>query len=96
LRNQSRASNYSNSTIEAIFKNADENPDLIKRYVRRFQIIINNDAPAVFLYFDDKIFYSLYSRFEQARIRQRGDKQSFWRLMPFENWFVPKSLQKYP
>jgi ABC-type transport system substrate-binding protein len=96
LKNQSSASNYSNSTIEAIFQNDDENPALIRRYIRRFQIIINNEAPAVFLYFDDKIFYGLSSRFEQARIRQRGDKQSFWRLMPFENWFVPKSLQKYP
>lgn len=96
LKNQSSVSNYSSTTIEAIFKNADKNPDLIRPYVRRFQIIINNEAPAVFLYFDDKIFYGLSNRFEHARIRQSGDKQSFWRLMPYENWFVPKSLQKYP
>lgn len=96
LKNQSVANNYSNTTIEAIFQNSDSNPDLIRRYIRRFQIIINNEAPAVFLYFDDKIFYGLSNRFEQARIRQSGDKQSFWRLMPYENWFVPKPLQKYP
>ncbi|UCF65334.1 MAG: ABC transporter substrate-binding protein [bacterium] len=96
LKNQSAVTNYSNPTIEAIFRRADNNPDLIKQYIRRFQIIINNEAPAIFLYFDDHIFYALYNRFEQARIRQSGDSRSFWRLMPYENWFVPKSLQKYP
>jgi ABC-type transport system substrate-binding protein len=95
LKNQTSVSNYSNRTIEAMFKRADNNPDLRKQYLQRFQIFLHRESPAVFLYFDDKIIYALDNRFENTRVRYSSDNIFYLRLMPFENWFVPKSLQKY-
>ena len=95
LKNQTSVSNYSNRTIEAMFNRADNDPDLRKQYLQRFQIFLHRESPAVFLYFDDKIIYALDNRFENTRVRYSSDNIFYLRLMPFENWFVPKSLQKY-
>jgi ABC-type transport system substrate-binding protein len=95
LKNQTSVSNYSNRTIEEMFKRADNDPDLRKQYLQRFQIFLHRESPAVFLYFDDKIIYALDNRFENTRVRYSSDNIFYLRLMPFENWFVPKSLQKY-
>jgi ABC-type transport system substrate-binding protein len=95
LKNQTSVPNYSNQTIETMFKKADINPDLRKQYLQRFQIFLHRESPAVFLYFDDKIIYALDDRFENTRVRYSSDNIFYLRLMPFENWFVPKSLQKF-
>jgi ABC-type transport system substrate-binding protein len=95
LKNQGSIENYVNQTIEVIFNQADSDPKLERQYLQRFQILLHREAPAVFLYFDDKIIYALDSRFEGARISSSSDNVFFLRLNPFENWYVPKSLQKY-
>ncbi len=89
--------NYANPFIERLFNQADNRPALQKQVISRFQIFLHQNAPAVFLYFDDKIIYAVNNRFQNVRVSYSSDnKVYYYRLMPFENWFVPKNLQKYP
>jgi len=89
--------NYTNPIIERLFAQAELDPNARKVLIQRFQIILHQEAPAIFLYFDDKIIYALNNRFQNDRISYSNDeKVYYYRLMPLENWFVPKNLQKYP
>lgn len=95
LKNAKFSLNYTNPTIEYLFEQPKTSAQERKAYMNRFQIILHQDAPAVFMYFDDKIIYAVNSRFQNFRIRKSSDNSYFHRLVPFENWFVPKPLQKY-
>jgi peptide/nickel transport system substrate-binding protein len=97
LKKEGYVINYSNPLIERLFSQADRRPQLQKQVISRFQIFLHQNAPAVFLYFDDKIIYAVSTRFQNMRVSYSSDnKVYYYRLMPFENWFVPKNLQKYP
>jgi ABC-type transport system substrate-binding protein len=97
LRKDNSAVNFSNSIIERIFSQADLDQDARKILIQRFQIVLHQEAPALFLYFDDKIIYALNNRFQNVRVSYSNDEKIYYyRLMPLENWFVPKNLQKYP
>lgn len=95
LKNSNYKANYFNPTIEKLFKQADKDTKLRKQFVRRYQIFLRQDSPVVFLYFDDKIIYGVKSRFQNVRVSFSSGSTFYYRLSPFENWFVPKSLQKY-
>ncbi len=95
LKNENNQVNYYNPTLENIFKRVNANRDLQNQIIQRFQIFLHQDSPAVFLYFDDKILYAVKNRFQNFRSPFSSDKIYYYRLAPFENWFVPKALQKY-
>ncbi|MBN2365711.1 MAG: ABC transporter substrate-binding protein [Calditrichaeota bacterium] len=96
LKNKGGATNYVNPLIERLFAQGDAQPNLRKKIISRFQIFLYQNAPAIFLYFDDEIIYAVDSRFQNMRVSYSSEKVYYYRLMPFENWFVPKNLQKYP
>ncbi len=95
LKKQAPYINYNNPFIEKLFKQADADPGLLKPIVQRYQIFLHQDAPVVFLYFDDTIIYAVRNRFKNVRVSSTSGKSYYHRLSPFENWFVPKPLQKY-
>jgi len=95
LKNENNRVNYYNPTLENIFRRVNANRDLQNQIIQRFQIFLHQDAPAVFLYFDDKIIYAVKNRFQNFRSPFSSEKMYYYRLAPFENWFVPKALQKY-
>ena len=95
LKNENKQVNYFNPTLESIFKRVNGNQDLQNQIIQRFQIFLHQDSPAVFLYFDDKIIYAVKNRFQNFRTSFSSGKVYYFRLAPFENWFVPKALQKY-
>jgi len=95
LKNENNQVNYYNPTLENIFKRVNANRDLQNQIIQRFQIFLHQDSPAVFLYFDDKILYAVKNRFQNFRSPFSSGKIYYYRLAPFENWFVPKALQKY-
>lgn len=97
LKNVPYGTNYSNSILEKLFAQAENDQNARKILIQRFQIILHQDAPAVFLFFDDRVIYAVNNRFQNIRISySNAEKVYYYRLMPFENWFVPKSKQKYP
>lgn len=97
LKNTPSAANYSNSILEKLFAQAENDQNTRKILFQRFQIILHQEAPAIFLFFDDRVIYAVNSRFQNIRISySNAEKVYYYRLMPFENWFVPKNIQKYP
>jgi ABC-type transport system substrate-binding protein len=97
LKNSNFSVNYSNSILERLFAQAENDQNARKILIQRFQIILHQEAPALFLHFDDKIIYAINNRFQNIRVSYSNDeKVYYYRLMPFENWFVPKNLQKFP
>ncbi|GAB4333982.1 MAG: hypothetical protein Kow0037_12400 [Calditrichia bacterium] len=96
LKKRSPVTNYVNKTIEQMFLKADKDEEFKKRFMRRYQIFIHQDSPIIPLYFDNDIIYAVHARFRNIRMPFSSGKFYFYRLNPFENWFVPKVLQKYP
>lgn len=95
LRKEKPFSNYSNQMLERLFKQADMDPAMRKSAIERFQIFLHRQVPVIPLYFNNTIFYAVRNRFRNIRISFISGKTYFHRLNPFENWFVPKPLQKY-
>jgi ABC-type transport system substrate-binding protein len=95
LKNNDFAPNYVNETLERAMNEADRDREYRKLFIQRYQTFLYRDAPAVFLFFDDKIIYAVKNRFKNFRVNFNNNNVYYFRLAPFEDWFVPKSLQKY-
>ncbi|MFZ0388846.1 MAG: hypothetical protein WAN36_00190, partial [Calditrichia bacterium] len=95
LKGKEPAVNYQNPTLERLFNQVEVNPDQWQQLARRYQIALHQDAPVVFLYFDDKIIYAVNNRFQNVRVPFSNGTSYYFRLNPLENWFVPKSMQKF-
>lgn len=95
LKKEKPFSNYSNQTLERLFRQADLDPEMRKSVIERFQIFLHQQVAVIPLYFNNTIFYAVRNRFRNIRISFISGKTYFHRLNPFENWFVPKPLQKY-
>lgn len=96
LRNTSVHTNFRNLTMEKLLNRRRGTPKSDKQTIQRFQIILHQEAPVVFLFFDEKILYAVQNRFQDVRLSYSSKNSYFYRLNPFENWFVPRSLQKLP
>ncbi len=96
LRKNSANVNYSNPTLDRLFEGSEINRTLRDKTVQRMEIALYQDAPVAFIYFDDKIIYAIKNRFQNIRVTYSSGRTFYHRLNPFENWFVPKALQKYP
>ncbi len=95
LKGNLSAINYQNPTIDKLFSRADRDKSIRKQVIQRFQVYLRQDSPAVFLFFDDKVIYAVNQRFRDIRTPFRSSSGFYYRLNPFEDWYVPKSLQRY-
>ncbi len=95
LRKRKSFNNYRSLTIERLFKGVENNSIPLSQLYTRYQIVIHQEAPVVFLFFQDKIIYAVQNRFQNIRVSYSKGKMYYYRLNPLENWFVPKVLQKY-
>ncbi|GAB4368430.1 MAG: hypothetical protein Kow0042_09610 [Calditrichia bacterium] len=95
LRSKASQINYYNPTIEKMFARADRDPMYRKQTIQRLQIALHQDSPLIPLYFDESIIYAVNNRFQKIRVSFNIGKIYYYRLNPFENWFVPKPMQKY-
>ncbi len=96
LKNADAQTNYQSLALERLLKIGATTPDPAKQLIQRLQIILNQDTPVVFLFFDEKIIYAVHNRFKEIRVTFMDGESFYHRLNPFENWFVPKPLQKFP
>lgn len=95
LRGDIQKPNYQNRHIDRVLNLAYRNPQLRKQLLQRFQLYVRRDLPVIFLFFDHQIIVAVSSRFHNVRNIYRTEYNYYYRLNPFSNWFVPKSLQKY-
>jgi len=95
LNGNSSEKNYQNDVIERLLLLAKTDKDLEKTLYQRFQIYLKRDVPVIFLFFNHRIIVAVNSRFRNIRTTFRVGDFFFYRLIPIENWFVPKPLQKY-
>ncbi|NOX36074.1 MAG: ABC transporter substrate-binding protein [Calditrichaeota bacterium] len=95
LRGEFKNPNYRNRHIDRIFNISYRDDKIRKELIKRFQLYVRRDLPAIFLFFDRKIIVAVNSRFHNVRSVFRDEYTYYYRLNPISNWFVPKELQKY-
>ncbi len=87
--------NYTNPNLERLFTAAETRPELRRQVLQRFQYYLRQETPCTFLFFSDQILIAVNARFQDVRRSYRTSGEYFYRLNPFKDWYVPKSLQKY-
>lgn len=87
--------NYHNRNIDQLISHTYRDRNVQENLFQRFQLYLSRDVPVFFLFFDQRIIIAINSRFHNFRTTYRENNRQFLRLSPFENWFVPKALQRY-
>ena len=67
----------------------------ISRIMRQMQVQINQFSPSIFLFFEDRIYYVINERFRNTNNRIFQNLEYVIKINPKNEWFVPKSEQKY-
>lgn len=87
--------NYQNSYLDRLINLSYRDNSVKEKLYQRFQFYLKQEAPVFFLLFDQQIIVAVSSRFHNFRQTYRENDRYYYRLAPFENWFVPKVLQRY-
>lgn len=87
--------NYQNRHLDQLIDMSYRDKTVREKLFQRFQHYLDRDAPAFFLFFDQRIIVAINSRFHNFRTTYRENDRYYYRLSPLENWFVPKILQRY-
>lgn len=67
----------------------------LSRIMRQMHVQINQFSPAIFLFFEDRIYYVIHDRFENTNNRIFQKLEYVVKLNPKNEWSVPKSKQEY-
>ena len=87
--------NYQNNYLDQLVNLSYRNKSVQEKLFQRFQYYLKREAPAFFLFFDQRIIVVINSRFHNFRTTFRDNDRFYMRMSPLENWYVPKTLQKY-
>jgi len=87
--------NYQNNYLDQLINLSYRDKNIKQNLYQRFQYYLKRELPAFFLFFDQRIIVAVNSRFRNYRTSFREGDRTFIRMQPFENWFVPKVLQRY-
>lgn len=87
--------NYQNSYLDRLINLSYRDKNIKPNLYQRFQYYLKKELPAYFLFFDQRIIVAVNSRFRNFRTTFREGDRIYYRMAPFENWFVPKILQRY-
>lgn len=87
--------NYQNSYLDQLVNLSYRDKNVRQNLYQRFQYYLKKELPAFFLFFDQRIIVAVNSRFRNYRTTFREGDRLYIRMSPFENWFVPKILQRY-
>ena len=90
LKGNGKVANFENKIIENLLSSRNLNEETQKKIIQRIQIILHQETPIIPLYFDNTILYAVHSRFNNIRISYQQGGFYYFRLNPYENWFVPK------
>lgn len=86
---------YQNSYLDQLINLSYRDKSVQEKLFQRFQYYLKREEPAFFLFFDPRIIVVVNSRFHNFRTTFRENDRFYMRMAPLENWFVPKTLQKY-
>jgi ABC-type transport system substrate-binding protein len=89
--------NFSNQQIEQLLKSSELifHENQIRPIMHRVQYLLNQQAPCIYLFFEDRIFCAIDNRFENFRDKFSENGKFFQKLYPEYDWYVPKEKQKY-
>lgn len=87
--------NYQNSYLDQLINLSYRDKNIKQNLYQRFQYYLKKELPVFFLFFDQRIIVAVNSRFRNFRTTFREGDRIYIRMAPFENWFVPKILQRY-
>lgn len=97
LRGSDSAVNFQNRQIEQLLKSAENSyhNNQIQPIMYRIQYLLGESSPCIYLFFEDRIFCAIDSRFEnfQEIFIENGKHARI--LFPEYDWYVPKEKQKY-
>lgn len=74
---------------------SDRNEELVS-LSNRFQYLLNQYSPCIFLFFEDRSFYAINPRFENVTSSYNETiNKMVTKFNPKNEWYVPKEKQKY-
>lgn len=95
LKGNLSSPNYENRYLDRLFNRSYQDYEVRERLYQRIQFYLKRELPAIFLFFDERIIVAINNRFHKFRTVFRENDRSYYRLAPFENWFVPRYLQRF-
>jgi ABC-type transport system substrate-binding protein len=95
LKGNLTSPNYENRYLDRLFNRSYQDYEVRERLYQRFQFYLKRESPAIFLFFNERVIVAINNRFHKFRTTFRENDRFYYRLAPFENWFVPKYLQRY-
>jgi peptide/nickel transport system substrate-binding protein len=89
--------NFKNQQIEQLFQSGEKifHQNQIRPIMHRIQYLLNDAAPCIYLFFEDRIFCAIDSRFENFRALFFENSRHVQIIFPEYEWYVPKEKQKY-
>jgi ABC-type transport system substrate-binding protein len=89
--------NFQNQQIEQLLKSGEMifHKNQIQPIMHRVQYLLSQQAPCIYLFFEDRIFCAIDHRFENLRDRFIENGKYATILYPEYEWYVPKEKQKY-
>ncbi len=88
--------NFNNRSIDQLFQRAEgtlSREQLIPN-LQRIQLLINQYAPCIFLFFEGRVYLAIDDRFENTRYEYTESGKYFYIMNPKQEWYVP-GQQRY-
>jgi peptide/nickel transport system substrate-binding protein len=97
LNNLKGFKSFSERRIDVVIDRSEKTYTLneILPNLQRIQYLFNEYSPCVFLFFENRTYYAINSRFENTREVFREDLKYQTKLTPKYEWYVPEEKQKY-
>ena len=97
LKSENGYRNYNDRVLNSAVSQSERaySDEQISRIMRQMQVQINQFSPSIFLFFEDRIYFVINDRFRNTNNRIFQNLEYVIKINPKNEWFVPKSEQKY-
>ena len=82
---------FNNRSINQLFQRAEgilSREQLIPN-LQRIQLLINQNAPCIYLFFEGRVYLAIDDRFENTRFEYTERSKYFYIMKPKQEWYVP-------
>jgi hypothetical protein len=97
LKGDGQFVNFQDQQIEQLLKSSELifHTNQLRPIMHRIQYLLSEQAPCIYLFFEDRIFCAVDNRFETYRDIFHENGRYVRKLYPEYEWSVPKEKQKY-
>jgi peptide/nickel transport system substrate-binding protein len=97
LKGDNRFLNFRNPQIEQLLRSSEMifQKNQLRPIMQRIQYLLSEQAPCIYLFFEDRIFCAIDHRFENFRDIFFENGRYAKKLYPEYEWYVSKEKQKY-